>query len=266
MASTAADAWAAIRRQRPVAVVLDIGLPDGDGLDLCRRLRAAGDDTPVLFATARDEDVDRILGLELGGDDYLVKPFNPRELVARVRAVLRRGTGASADAVLAAGRVRLDGRAAATWIEPVDGAGGREAEREIALTATEFDLLAHLMRQPGRVFERASLMSAVWGYCVRRRRAHRRRARGGAAGETRCGEPDPDGPRRRVRGRASMTAVAIPTTPAGTARTGIAVRVTLVVIAVAVLVAADLRGGRRSWWCGGHCSTPPRQPCPIAPI
>ena len=95
IAGTAADAWAQIRRQRPVAVVLDVGLPDGDGLDLCRRLRAAGDDTPVLFATARDEDVDRILGLELGGDDYLVKPFNPRELVARVRAVLRRGTGAA---------------------------------------------------------------------------------------------------------------------------------------------------------------------------
>src|SRR6478735_8831100 len=87
---TGQDGLAAVRTDRPVAVVLDIGLPDMDGLDVCRRLRAGGDWTPVLFVTARDEDIDRILGLELGGDDYLVKPFNPRELVARARAVLRR--------------------------------------------------------------------------------------------------------------------------------------------------------------------------------
>ena len=90
---TGRDGLAAIRQDRPAAIVLDIGLPDMDGLDLCRQLRAAGDWTPVLFVTARDEDIDRILGLEMGGDDYLVKPFNPRELVARVRAVLRRSAG-----------------------------------------------------------------------------------------------------------------------------------------------------------------------------
>ncbi len=174
-AGTAADAWVDLQRLRPVAVVLDVGLPDGDGLDLCRRMRAAGDDTPVLFATARDEDVDRILGLELGGDDYLVKPFNPRELVARVRAVLRRGTGAAAGRVLVAGRVRVDPAARRAWVEPTAAAPGTDPDggaataptgggREIALTATEFDLLAFLIRQPGRVFERSSLLSAVWGY------------------------------------------------------------------------------------------------------
>ena len=111
---------AAIRRHRPVAVVLDVGLPDGDGLDVCRRLRAADDETPVLFATARDEDVDRILGLELGGDDYLVKPFNPRELVARVRAVLRRGRAAApAGCWSPDGCARPRGRR--TWVEFAGG-------------------------------------------------------------------------------------------------------------------------------------------------
>src|SRR5687768_6815387 len=85
---------AAIRRLRPVAVVLDIGLPGMDGIEVCRTLRAAEDWTPVLFVTARDDEVDRILGLEMGADDYVTKPFSPRELVARVRTVLRRGVPA----------------------------------------------------------------------------------------------------------------------------------------------------------------------------
>jgi len=189
---------AAIRQARPAAIVLDIGLPDMDGLDLCRRLRAAGDWTPVLFVTARDEDIDRILGLEMGGDDYLVKPFNPRELVARVRAVLRRSAGPGSTAVPAfrAGRVRIDPGERRVWVDPpavdqpgvdhsddrtgnrnrvagpaVDGPDGTVrtaaadfAPQEIELTATEFDLLLFLARHPGRVFERSSLLSSVWGY------------------------------------------------------------------------------------------------------
>jgi len=177
---TGREGLAVIRGDRPVAIVLDIGLPDVDGLDLCRQLRAAGDWTPVLFVTARDEDIDRILGLELGGDDYLVKPFNPRELVAMVRAVLRRSAGpvATAAAVLRAGRVRLDPDQRRVCVEPSvdDGPTGDGPDRvvrtatadstprEIELTATEFDLLLFLIRHPGRVFERSSLLSSVWGY------------------------------------------------------------------------------------------------------
>ena len=155
-ARTGADGLAALRRDRPVAVILDIGLPDIDGLSLCRDLRAAGDWTPVLFVTARDEDVDRIVGLEAGADDYLVKPFHPRELMARLRTVLRRSgpqpVGASGQLVIGGIRVDLPGRRVYA-----DG-------DEIALTATEFDLLVHLMRRPGQVFDRPSLLSSVWGY------------------------------------------------------------------------------------------------------
>lgn len=163
---TGQEGLAAVRADRPVAIVLDVGLPDMDGLDLCRRLRDGGDWTPVLFATARDEDVDRILGLELGGDDYLVKPFNPRELVARVRAVLRRagGAGGVGAPALRVGRVRIDPDQRRVWIEPDPGGPGAAGERQIDLTATEFDLLLYLARSPGRVFERAGLLSSVWGY------------------------------------------------------------------------------------------------------
>ena len=151
------DAQAIIRRDRPVAVVMDIGLPDLDGLSVCQQMRAAGDWTPVIFVTARDEDVDRILGLELGGDDYLVKPFNPRELVARVRTVLRRsGTAVGASPVLVAGRLRADTGQRRVWVD----------SGEISLTATEFDLLAYLMKHPERVFDRQSLLSSVWGYAA----------------------------------------------------------------------------------------------------
>ncbi len=146
---------AAVRSLRPVAVVLDVGLPVLDGTEVCRLLRQDGDWTPVLFVTARDDEIDRVLGLELGADDYVTKPFSPRELVARVKAVLRRG-GADADApvVLRVGSVTVDtGR---RRVE-VDGT-------KVALTSTEFDLLAHLMRKPGRVYGREQLLSTVWGY------------------------------------------------------------------------------------------------------
>jgi DNA-binding response OmpR family regulator len=152
-------ALAAVRRHRPVAIVLDVGLPGMDGIEVCRRLRAGQDRTPVLFVTARDDEVDRILGLEIGADDYVTKPFSPRELAVRVRTVLRRAgaiDGAMDGEVLAVGGIRLD----------VDRRRVHAGDEEVSLTATEFDLLAHLMRAPGRVFSREQLLSAVWGYAA----------------------------------------------------------------------------------------------------
>jgi DNA-binding response OmpR family regulator len=149
---------AAARKLRPVACIVDIGLPGMDGTELCRRLREQGDWTPVIFLTARDDEVDRVVGLELGADDYVTKPFSPRELVARVKAVLRRTNGvpAAADAVRRVGAVTLDpGR------RRVDASGA-----DVPLTSTEFDLLAHLMSRPGRVFTREELLASVWGYAA----------------------------------------------------------------------------------------------------
>ncbi|WP_377935574.1 response regulator transcription factor [Amnibacterium endophyticum] len=145
---------AAVERLRPVAIVLDVGLPGRDGLEVCRALRAGGDWTPVVFVTARDEEVDRVLGLELGGDDYLTKPFSPRELVARVRGLLRRAALPSSPGPVAVGEVQLDPQQRTVL------AGGRRVE----LTATEFDLLAKLMGEPGRVFSREQLLASVWGH------------------------------------------------------------------------------------------------------
>jgi DNA-binding response OmpR family regulator len=147
---------AAARRLHPVAIVLDVGLPGLDGTELCRRLRQAGDWTPVLFVTARDDEVDRVLGLEMGADDYITKPFSPRELVARVKTVLRRGNPSGEAAILSLGRIRLDPGRRRVWA----------GECEVTLTTTEFDLLAHLMRRPGRVYEREQLLSEVWGYAA----------------------------------------------------------------------------------------------------
>lgn len=147
---------AAARSMHPVAIVLDVGLPILDGTEVCRALRADGDWTPVVFVTARDDEVDRILGLEMGGDDYLTKPFSPRELVARVKSVLRRASGPGDQPVLTVGEVILDP------IRRVATATGAE----VTLTATEFDLLAALMRRPGRVFTREQLLSEVWGYAA----------------------------------------------------------------------------------------------------
>src|SRR4051794_16395705 len=132
----------AVRRERPDVVLLDIGLPGLDGIQVCRRLRAAGDWTPILFVTARDDEVDRVVGLELGADDYVTKPFSPREVMARIGSVLRRARlpergDDTGELVCGDVRLRPDERRAY--------AGGQE----IALTATEFDLLAFLMRSPG---------------------------------------------------------------------------------------------------------------------
>ena len=150
-----AEGLAAIRKLRPSAIILDVGLPGMDGVEVCRRLRADEDWTPILFATARDDEVDRIVGLELGADDYVTKPFSPRELVARVGSVLRRTQGtADAPGALVIGAVRVELGEHRVFVDDV----------EVSLTATEFDLLAFLMRRPGRVYSREQLISDVWGY------------------------------------------------------------------------------------------------------
>ncbi len=154
------SALGAIARDRPALVLLDVGLPGIDGIEVCRRLRAGQDWTPVLFVTARDEEADRVLGLELGADDYVTKPFSPRELVARVRAVLRRqdrvapAESLGALSALSAGEVVLD----------LEQRRACAAGQPVALTTTEFDLLGHLMRRAGRVFPREELLTEVWGY------------------------------------------------------------------------------------------------------
>ncbi|WP_246277995.1 response regulator transcription factor [Phytohabitans rumicis] len=147
---------AAARRLRPVACVLDIALPGMDGTEICRRMRDGGDWTPVIFLTARDDEVDRIVGLELGADDYVTKPFSPRELVARVRAVLRRTAGTPAGRPLSVGPITLDPERRTVTVEGAP----------VLLTSTEFDLLAHLMGRPGRVFTREELLASVWGYAA----------------------------------------------------------------------------------------------------
>jgi two-component system, OmpR family, alkaline phosphatase synthesis response regulator PhoP len=158
--ATAADGEEALRaahRVRPDIVVLDLGLPGLDGLDVARELRRGGE-VPIIMLTARTEEADRVAGLELGADDYVPKPFSPRELVARVRAVLRRTDSARTpgDVVRAGEGLVLD---AARMEATVDG-------RAVDLTATEFALLLYMARQPGRVFTRAQLLDAVHGVAV----------------------------------------------------------------------------------------------------
>jgi two-component system OmpR family response regulator len=149
---------AAARNLHPVAIVLDVGIPTIDGTEVCRMLRADGNWTPIIFVTARDDEIDRVLGLELGADDYLTKPFSPRELVARVKAVLRRGSteAASHERVYVVGKVTVDPARRRVLAD-----GG-----SVELTATEFELLEFLCRRPGRVFPREQLLSEVWGYAA----------------------------------------------------------------------------------------------------
>jgi len=153
---TASDGRAAldeVHRRRPDLVVLDLGLPRLDGLDVTRSIR--GDSTlPIIMLTARDDEVDKLVGLELGADDYLTKPFSPRELVARVKAVLRRTERqAEPGDAIRAGDLTLDVPRMRTEL----------AGRPIDLTATEFQLLATLAAQPGRIFTRSQLLDAVHG-------------------------------------------------------------------------------------------------------
>lgn len=153
---TAADGPSALttaRREKPDMVVLDLGLPGMDGLDVTRTLRGSSD-VPIIIVTARSEESDRIVGLELGADDYLVKPFSPKELVARVRAVLRR-----VDASVEVSEVVRVGDLVIDTVKRVVAL----AEHEVDLTVTEYELLLHFARSPGRVFTRSQLLDALHG-------------------------------------------------------------------------------------------------------
>ncbi len=152
------DALDAAARDWPDLVVLDLMLPGIDGLEVCRRLRARGP-VPVIMLTARGDEEDRVLGLELGADDYVVKPFSPRELTARVRAVLRRAVASGVPdglgvEVFETGNLRIDLPARQVTM-------GADV---VPLTAREFDLLVHLARSPRRAFTREELLERVWGY------------------------------------------------------------------------------------------------------
>jgi DNA-binding response OmpR family regulator len=146
-----------LSRKEPDLIVLDLMLPDADGMDVCRYLRKEGKfaRVPVIMLTARAEETDRVLGLEIGADDYVVKPFSPRELVARVKAVLRRlEAGPEPGGALRAGDLELD---PSKFKATVKG-------KSIELTATEFRILELLCRQPDRVFNRDQLIEGIWGY------------------------------------------------------------------------------------------------------
>jgi two-component system, OmpR family, response regulator RegX3 len=147
----AATGQEALDAPLPDLVLLDLRLPDIDGIDVCRELRSRSS-VPIIVVSARGEEIDRVVGLELGADDYVVKPFGFRELLARIRAVMRRTSGGSEDDVLRVGRLEVDTRARRAV---VDG-------RELGLTTKEFDLLALLASDPGAVIDRERLLREVW--------------------------------------------------------------------------------------------------------
>ncbi len=160
IATGGTDALRKAESVRPDLIVLDVVMPDLDGFEVCRRLRAAGNEVPVIFLTARDTSSDTVTGLALGGDDYVTKPFSVEALVARVRAVLRRASRAAAgaqpagDALLRAGDLELD---ESRWTV-------HRAGVPVELSPTEFRLLAYLLRHQGRVLTRAQLLESVWGW------------------------------------------------------------------------------------------------------
>ena len=154
-ARNGSEALRSVQREAPSLIVLDIGMPELDGFEVCRQLRRSSD-VPVLFLSARDEEVDRIVGLELGGDDYVTKPFSPRELVARVKAILKRTEGkapADTEAVLTHGKLHLDRTAHAVQFDGLP----------VGLTALEFSILGALLARPAMVFSRDQLMDAAYG-------------------------------------------------------------------------------------------------------
>jgi len=159
-AGTGADALRLAESSRPDLIVLDVVLPDLDGFEVCRRLRAGGNEVPVIFLTARDTSSDTVTGLALGGDDYVTKPFSVEALVARVRAVLRRttrtpgGGGPPGEVLLRVGDLELDEE---HWIV-------RRGGTQVELSPTEFRLLAYLMRNQGRMLTRQQLLENVWGW------------------------------------------------------------------------------------------------------
>jgi DNA-binding response OmpR family regulator len=144
-----------LEQAKPDLILLDIMLPEMDGFELCRRIRQSSvlARTPVLFLTARSDEVDRVLGLEIGGDDYMTKPFSPRELIARVKAHLRRGDMGAEPETAASGPFRLDRVGRRVYL----------GERELTLTSTEFNLLQFFLLHPGRAYSRDQLLEEVWG-------------------------------------------------------------------------------------------------------
>nr|WP_325249540.1 response regulator transcription factor [Amylibacter sp.] len=152
---TAADAKLALThagRENPDLIVLDVGLPEMDGFEVCRRLRATSE-VPILFLTALDDEVDRVVGLELGADDYVTKPFSPRELVARIRAILKRTNGVQQATLLRHGVISLDAQAHRCAV----------MERDVALTGTEHKILTQVMRAAGKAVSRVDLINTLWG-------------------------------------------------------------------------------------------------------
>jgi DNA-binding response OmpR family regulator len=158
-ASDGPSALALVSQRSPDLVVLDLMLPGIDGLEVCRRLRSQLGDLPVVMLTALGEENDRVLGLEIGADDYLTKPFSPRELVLRVQSVLRRSTGRRHDVPVAGVRLR-DGELEIDVTAHAVTRGGEP----LGLTGREFDLLAFLVAHPEAAFSRAELMQRVWGW------------------------------------------------------------------------------------------------------
>jgi DNA-binding response OmpR family regulator len=167
-AGTGEDGLAAAKRERPRLVVLDVGLPGIDGLEVCRRLRSdpssGGANVPVIFLTARDGEIDRILGLEMGADDYLTKPFSPRELVARVKAILRRSeASAPAPELIEVGGAVVDVGRREVRVD----LGGRGVPGEavvVDVTGKEFELLRYLAENRGRALSRQQILDGVWGH------------------------------------------------------------------------------------------------------
>ena len=205
--STASNGSDAIRQAElttPDLIVLDVMLPDIDGFEVCRRLRASGNEVPVIFLTARDTSSDTVTGLAIGGDDYVTKPFSVEALVARVRAVLRRASRSARpaaygdhDDILRAGDLELD---ESRWTV-------RRAGTPVELSKTEFQLLAYLMRHQGRVLTRAQLLENVWGWDYAGRIPDRRDLRQLPAPQARSAGPatDPHPARRRVQPAAART-------------------------------------------------------------
>ncbi len=160
VARTGAEALARFHYDEPALIILDLMLPEVDGWEVCRRIRRESD-VPIIMLTARSDDIDKIVGLEIGADDYLTKPFNPRELVARAKAVLRRSTRADqgrqasmADTVMQVGNTRIDTDRHEVWV----------GERQVDLRMKEFELLLAFVQNLGRVLERDKLLNLAWGY------------------------------------------------------------------------------------------------------
>ncbi len=170
------------RREHPDLIILDLMLPEVSGWDVCRTIRK-GSDVPIIMLTARDDTADKIVGLELGADDYVSKPFDPKELVVRVKAVLRRcHAGTEPRALLKAGNLSMDVPRREVWV----------GDREVDLTATEFDLLRALMESPGRVFSRMQLLDRVQGESYE---GYERTIDSHVKNLRKKLEPDPDHPR-----------------------------------------------------------------------